>query len=62
MAVPVGGAVGGALLISSVLDSLDAKGDDKPTAAAAKKATLPEPEKKKKKSEDEDEDDDDGAL
>jgi len=62
VAVPVGGAVGGALLISSVLDSLDAKGDDKPTAAAAKKATLPEPEKKKKKSEDEDEDDDDGAL
>ena len=53
--------MGGALLISSVLDSLDAKGDDKPTAAAAKKASLPEPEKKKK-SEDEDEDDDDGAL
>ncbi|CAE7449667.1 GALUR [Symbiodinium microadriaticum] len=64
VAVPVGGAVGGALLISAVLDSLDAKSDAKPTGSAVKKATLPEPEKqqKKKKSEDEDEDEDDGAL
>ena len=61
--VPVGGAVGGALLISAVLDSMDST---KPQneAADVKKATSTEPgrERTKKVKEDEDDDDDDGAL
>ena len=51
--VPVGGAVGGALLISSVLDSLDSKSE-------AQDQVKPTQEQSKRHKEEEDEDD--GAL